>query len=54
MILGITGKSGTGKHTAAKFLEQKGWKVLDVDKIAHKLYRPYQNHSESFYVMPWC
>lgn len=42
MILGITGKSGTGKHTAAKFLEQKGWKVLDADKIAHKLYRPYQ------------
>ncbi|MBU0705745.1 dephospho-CoA kinase [Patescibacteria group bacterium] len=42
MILGITGKSGTGKHTAAKFFEQKGWKVLDADKIAHKLYRPYQ------------
>lgn len=42
MILGITGKSGTGKHTAAKFFEQKGWKVLDADKMAHKLYRPYQ------------
>lgn len=42
MILGITGKSGTGKHTAAKFFEQKGWKVFDADKIAHKLYRPYQ------------
>lgn len=42
MILGITGKSGTGKHTAAQFFEQKGWKVLDADKIAHKLYRPYQ------------
>ncbi len=42
MILGITGKTGTGKHTAAKFFEQKGWKIFDVDKIAHKLYRPYQ------------
>lgn len=42
MILGITGKSGTGKHTAAKFLEQKGWKILDADTIAHRLYRPYQ------------
>ncbi|MBN2306670.1 dephospho-CoA kinase [Candidatus Peregrinibacteria bacterium] len=42
MILGITGKSGTGKHTAAQFLEQRGWKVLNADKIAHKLYRPYQ------------
>ena len=42
MILGITGKSGVGKHTAAKFFEQRGWKVRDADKIAHKLYRPYQ------------
>jgi len=41
MILGITGKSGTGKHTAADFLKQKGWTVLDADKIAHHLYRPY-------------
>jgi dephospho-CoA kinase len=42
MILGITGKSGAGKHTAAKFFEQKGWKVLNADETAHKLYRPYQ------------
>lgn len=42
MILGITGKSGAGKHTAAQFFEQKGWRVLDADKIAHRLYRPYQ------------
>lgn len=42
MILGITGKSGAGKHTAAQFFEQKGWRVLDADKIAHQLYKPYQ------------
>lgn len=42
MILGITGKSGAGKHTAAQFFEQKGWRILDADKIAHQLYRPYQ------------
>jgi dephospho-CoA kinase len=42
MILGITGKSGTGKHTAAQFFQQRHWKVIDADKVAHKLYRPYQ------------
>jgi dephospho-CoA kinase len=41
MVLGITGISGSGKHTAADFLKQKGWIVLDADKIAHYLYRPY-------------
>jgi dephospho-CoA kinase len=42
MILGITGKSGSGKHTAAKYLEDRGWKILDADKISHNLYRPYR------------
>jgi len=41
MVLGITGISGSGKHTAAEFLKQKGWIILDADKIAHYLYRPY-------------
>lgn len=41
MILGITGISGSGKHTAAHFLEGRGWTVLDADKMAHDLYRPY-------------
>ncbi|MBN1259031.1 dephospho-CoA kinase [Candidatus Peregrinibacteria bacterium] len=41
MVLGITGKSGAGKHTAAEFLRQKGWVILDADRIAHFLYRPY-------------
>jgi len=41
MVLGITGISGSGKHTAAKFFKQNGWVILDADKIAHYLYRPY-------------
>jgi len=41
MILGITGISGSGKHTAGDFLKQKGFVILDADKIAHYLYRPY-------------
>ena len=41
MILGITGISGSGKHTAAAFFQQKNWVVFDVDAIAHYLYRPY-------------
>jgi dephospho-CoA kinase len=42
MILGITGISGTGKHTAAKYLLGSGeWEIFDADKIAHQLYRPY-------------
>ncbi len=42
MILGITGKTGVGKHTAADFFHQRDWKVLDADKIAHDLYKPYK------------
>ena len=41
MILGITGISGSGKHTAADFLKQKKWVILDADRVAHYLYRPY-------------
>ncbi|PIZ71668.1 dephospho-CoA kinase [Candidatus Peregrinibacteria bacterium CG_4_10_14_0_2_um_filter_43_11] len=41
MILGITGLSGSGKHTAANFLAQGNKLILDTDTIAHRLYRPY-------------
>jgi dephospho-CoA kinase len=41
MVLGITGISGSGKHTAAKYFESKGWVILDADKISHDTYRPY-------------
>lgn len=41
MILGITGISGAGKQVVATFFERKQWVVLDVDTMAHQLYRPY-------------
>lgn len=41
MILGITGISGAGKHTAGSILARRGWVVLDVDAMAHAAYRPY-------------
>jgi dephospho-CoA kinase len=41
MVLGITGISGSGKHTAASYLQKRGWVVLDADTLAHYLYRPY-------------
>ena len=43
MILGITGISGSGKHTAAEFFHKKGYIILDADTIAHNLYRPYRH-----------
>ncbi len=41
MIVGLTGISGAGKHTAAEYLRRKGWYVADADTLAHALYRPY-------------
>ncbi len=41
MTLGITGISGSGKHMVANFFKEKEWVILDADKIAHDLYRPY-------------
>ncbi|AFI04703.1 dephospho-CoA kinase [Helicobacter cetorum] len=35
--IALTGGIGTGKSTTARLLELHGYKVLDADKIAHKL-----------------
>lgn len=36
-VYGLTGKSGAGKSTAAKILAEKGFWVVDGDKIAHQI-----------------
>ncbi|MGB9824317.1 MAG: dephospho-CoA kinase [Candidatus Hydrothermia bacterium] len=36
-VIIVTGKAGSGKSTACKFLEELGIKVINVDKIAHDL-----------------
>jgi len=37
MRIGITGYIGTGKSTVASILKEKGFDVIDVDKVAHGL-----------------
>lgn len=39
-IVGITGGFGTGKTTVSELLKSFGARVIDADKIAHKLIRP--------------
>lgn len=39
LILGITGSFGSGKTTVAKIFASFGAKVIDADKIAHRLIR---------------
>ena len=38
-IIGITGGIGAGKSTVTKYLESKGFTVIDADKIAHDIYK---------------
>ena len=35
-VWGLTGKSGSGKTTASKLLEKKGFYVVDGDVLARK------------------
>ena len=35
MIIGIFGKSGSGKSTVSKYLEEKGFYYIDADKLGH-------------------
>ena len=37
MIIGLTGESGAGKSTAAKFLEMYGFYIIDCDAISRTL-----------------
>ncbi len=37
ILIGITGGIGTGKSTVTKFIKEKGYAVLDADKIAREV-----------------
>lgn len=37
MIIGLTGGSGTGKSSACAFFEEKGFVVIDLDKVSRKV-----------------
>jgi len=39
LVIGITGSFGTGKSTVAKIFASLGVKIIDADKIAHKILR---------------
>lgn len=36
MLLGIAGKTGSGKNHVAELLEDRGWSTLDLDLVAHR------------------
>ena len=37
-LIGLTGGIATGKSLASKILKEKGFKVLDADKLVHEIY----------------
>lgn len=37
MVIGLVGKSGTGKNFISNILEKKGFTCIDVDIVAHKV-----------------
>jgi dephospho-CoA kinase len=40
MKLGLVGGIASGKSTAAAFLRERGWEIVDADKVAHEVYAP--------------
>lgn len=36
MVVGIAGKTGAGKNRVAELLERRGWRTLDLDRVAHR------------------
>ena len=42
IVLGLTGGVGMGKSTSARFLEERGLRMIDTDVIARKVVEPGQ------------
>ena len=38
--IGLTGSIGAGKSTVARYLEQRGYPVIDADRLGHEAYLP--------------
>ncbi len=38
--LGLVGGIASGKSTVAGFLRERGWAIVDADKVAHEVYAP--------------
>jgi len=43
MVIGITGNFGVGKTTVANMFRRLGARVIDADRIAHTIIRPYSS-----------
>lgn len=39
-VIGLTGGAGSGKSTVAKIFQKRGAKIIDADRIGHKLLKP--------------
>jgi len=39
-MLGLVGGIASGKSTAAAILRERGWEIVDADKVAHEVYAP--------------
>lgn len=37
MLIGIAGKTGAGKNFIADLLKERGWRVLDLDAVGHRV-----------------
>ena len=40
IVIGLTGGFGSGKSTVSRMLQELGARVLDADKVGHRLYQP--------------
>ena len=41
LVIGVTGGIGTGKSSVSRVLVEMGARIIDADRIGHRLYLPY-------------